>query len=275
MAEDTEAQTIFEKGRQAQIVEKDFNGVTHVQLPKDCTLQSLEELMPAPVRIKAHPEFSDVAGFADYVKEFKEAGSRVFVDEDRLRFCVVFDCHHKGQPAWGDHSASLGLKLSHEWEKFKKLDGMLMDNAAFAEFIEDHVAYIQNNDMSGADLLSMAQNLKVEFKGDLAIESTLHSGLRNLVIRDDHVMAGKCGDKTLSFPEKLKLTLRIFRGGEAYPIEVFVRYRASKEGVKFWFKIPDQAGIQEEAFNITIEGVREATKLPVLKGSYQGPSHKK
>lgn len=275
MTHETEAQTIFEKGRQQGIVEKSFNGIMHVLVPNDCSLKSLETLMPAPVRIKAHPEFNDVAGFAEYVEEFKEKGSRIFVDEDNWLFCVVFDCHHKGKPAWGDHSASLKLTTSNEWRKFVSLDGKQMDNLTFAEFIEDHIAYIQNNEMSGADLLTMAQNLKVDIKGDLAIENTLHSGLRNLVIRDDHVMQGKCGDKLMSFPEKLKLTLRVFRGGKAYPIEVYVRYRAAKEGVKFWIKIPDPAGIQEEAFNITIQDVREVTKLPVLKGAYEGRSHKK
>lgn len=270
----TEAQVIFEKGRQAAIVEQVFSGITHVLVPNDCTLKSMEHLHENPIRIVASPEFHDVNGFAAYVDEFKEDGSRVFVDAADMRFITVFDCHAKGKPAWGDHSASLKLELSHEWKKFCSLDGKVMDNTGFAEFLEDHLAYITNDVITGSDLLTMAQNLKLDLKGECNIESTLHSGLRNLVIRDDHVMQGKCGDKLLSFPEKLRLSLRVFRGGDTYPIEVFVRYRASKEGVKFWIKIPDPAGIQEEAFDSTVGKVREMTGLPVLMGSYFGKSHK-
>lgn len=270
----TEAQTIFEKGRQAAIVETEINGVKHILVPKDCELQSMERLMKAPVRIRATPEFYAADGFAEYVAEFKEEGSRIFVDEDDLRFSVVFDCHHKGSPAWGDHSASLKLVTAHEWRKFVSIDGKVMDSAGFAEFIEDHIAYIEGNDMTGSELLTMAQNLKVELKGELSVESTLHAGLRKLIIRDDHVLNAKCGEKEMSFPEKLKLTLRIFRGGNAYPIEVYVRYRANKDGVKFWIKIPDASGIQEEAFNLVVEDVKAKTGLPVLLGQYQGKAHK-
>lgn len=270
----TESQTIFEKGRQTAIVNTDVNGIRHILIPKDCDLKSMEYLMPTPARIKAHPEFADETGFAEYIAEFKEDGSRIFVDEDARRFSVVFDCHHKGKPAWGDHSASMVLALSHEWRRFCQLDGKVMSNVDFAEFIEDHIAYISGNDMSGSDLLTLAQNFKVEFKGELNTESTLHSGLRKLVIRDDHVVSGKCGDKELSFPERLKLNLRVFHGGAAYPIEVYVRYRASKEGVKFWIKIPDIQGIQEEAFRIVTKNVANKTGLPVLLGKYVGQSHK-
>jgi uncharacterized protein YfdQ (DUF2303 family) len=275
MTHETEAAFGFEKGRQTILVEKEVNGILHLLVPGDCTLKSMEDLMPAPARIKASPEFLDANGFAEYVNEFKEEGSRVFVDLTDMRLCTVFDCHAKDKPAWGDHSASLALKESHEWQKFKGLDNKQMSNTDFAEFIEDHLAYIANDDLSGSDLLSMAQNLKVELKGELAVESTLHAGLRNLTIRDDHVMQGKVGEKSLAFPEKLKLKLRIFQGGETYPIEVYVRYRASKEGVKFWIKIPDPAGIKEEAFNVTVQNVRELTRLPVLNGSFQGKSHRR
>lgn len=274
MTAQNEAQTIFEKGRETKIVETEVNGIKHILVPSDCTLQSMERLMPAPVRIQASPEFFDAGGFAVYVNEFKEKGSRVFVDQEEKRYVTVFDCHHKGQPAWGDHSAALVLKESHEWIKFKQLDNKKMSNTDFAEFLEDHLAYIANEEITGGELLTMAQNLKVDLKGDLQVENSLHAGMRKLIIRDDHVMTGKVGDKEMSFPEKLRLALRIFRGGETYPIEVFVRYRAGKEGVVFWIKIPDIAGIQEAAFDKVTESVREATKLPVLNGSFQGKSHK-
>ena len=195
MTNQTEAQTIFEKGRQTALVLNTINGIDHALVPNDCALKSLEHLMPAPQRIVASPEFHDVAGFGQYVDEFKQDGTRIFVDADALRFSTVFDCHAPGKPAWGDHSASLVFALSNEWKKFKAYDGRKMSNTDFAEFIEDHVAYIKNDKLSGADLLTMAQNMKVSFKGELAIESTLHAGLRNLTIRDDHTLKAQKGDK--------------------------------------------------------------------------------
>lgn len=271
----TEAQYIYEKGRESAGVETvELVGVPYALVPRDCDLVSLEKNLPAPRRIIASPEFHDVDGFADYVEQFREVGTRIFVDAKSMRFTTVFDCHAPGKPAWGDHSASLVFCLSSEWERFKKLDGKRMNNREFAEFIEDHVAYIKNDKLTGADLLTMAQNLKVQFKGELAVEETLHAGLRNLTIRDDSTLKAQKGDKLIAFPEKLKLALRVFRGDTAFSIEVFVRYRTENNTLVFWIKIPDAEAIQEAAFDQATARIKQKTGLPVLLGTYYGQSHK-
>lgn len=262
------AQTIFEKGRQSSINIADINGVQHALVPKDCELKSLENLMPKPVRIKATPNFDDIVGFAEYIDEFKEDGSRVFVDEDSRSFMIVFDCHHKGSPAWGDHKAVMKLKYSNEWVRFSGFNEKKMTGLEFAEFIEDNIEYIYGNDLTGADLLSMAQSMKVSLKGNLEVDASLHSGLRKLTIKDDHVLSGRSGSKDISFPEKLKLRLRVYRGSDTYPIEAYLRYRVTKESVTFWIKIIDAEGIQEAAFLEVINKLKALTGLPVLLGSY-------
>lgn len=261
-------QNAFDIGRQQGIKTIEVEGVMHALIPPDCTLQSFEQLMAAPSRIKASPMFEDVAGFKAYIDDFKETGSRIFVDETTLSFTTIFDCHHKDAPAWGDHSATLGLKKAHEWERFKQADNKKMAAQDFAEFIEDNLAYI-TGPVTGVELLSMAQNLKVDLKGDLQVEQTMQAGLRTLTIRDDSTLSGKSGAKEMAFPEKLTLTLRIFKNHTPYEIEVFLRFRVTKEAVTFWIKIPDIIGIEEAAFNQVIADVAEATQLPTLKGAYK------
>ncbi|MDP2141327.1 MAG: DUF2303 family protein [Gammaproteobacteria bacterium] len=271
-------QSAFEAGQATQIVTADIEGVQHILVPPGCTLQSMERLMDAPIRIKAHPSFNDVAGFAEYVKEFAEEGSRVFVDDAQYRFTTVFDCHAKDQPAWGDHSASITMGLAPEWKRFREFDSKAMSPKVFAEFLEDNVAYVDTarSGMSGADVLTMAQTFKVDIKGELDVEESLSQGLRKLVIKDDSTLRGKnVQGKELSFPEKLHFNLRIFKNHSAYPIEVFLRTRTTKEQVVFLIKIPDPEGLLEEAFDRVIEDVCNATGLPTLKGSFEGPSHKK
>ena len=163
----TDFQAAFEAGIAQKIETIDVEGVQHVLIAPGCTLQSMEKFLPAPTRIKAHPSFNDVAGFAEYVKEFAEAGSRVFVDDSSYRFTTVFDCHAKGQPAWGDHSASITMELAHEWQRFRRFDGKAMTPKEFAEFLEDNGAYVDadRSGMTGADVLTMAQTFKVNVKG--------------------------------------------------------------------------------------------------------------
>ena len=273
MADQTEFQAAFNAGMEQNIVSETIEGVLHVLVPPGCNLASMEKLLPAPTRIKASPEFNDCPGFVDYTGEFAEDGSRIFVDQADRRFFTVFDSHAKGKPAWGDHSASLQMKLSPEWKRFKAVDGQKMAPMELAEFIEENLSYFLGP-IEGAELLTMAQNLKVQLKGDLQVEHRTQSGLRHLQIKDDSVLTGKSGTKELAFPEKVELGLRVFDNHSVYPISVFLRYRAAKEGIVFWLKIPDPQGIEEQAFYQVIDEVREKTGLKTLNGRYEGPRHK-
>lgn len=265
----------YQLGQGAEIKTHTTNEVEHILIPPNCDLKSMEYLMDAPQRIKAHPEFYDIPGFNDYIKDFKEEGSRIFVDDSNYRFVTVFDCHSKDAPAWGDHSASLNVEISDEWKRFKNLNGKKLEPIEFAEFLEDNVGCIKAGNLSGADLLTMAQNFKIKIKGDLQIDDQLHNGLRHLTINDDSTLKGANEKgKEVKFPETLTISLRFFKNCSTYPVEVFLRYRANNDSLFFFIKIPDPDGLQEEAFNQVMAEVKEATELPTLKGSFQGPSHK-
>ncbi len=273
MSDKTEYNAAFDHGRQAQFVTQLVEGVTHILVPGDCNLQSMEKLLPAPRRIVANPEFYDVDGFADYAKEFKSDGTRIFVDQEQRRFFTIFDFHAPGQPAWGDHSASLAVKLSPEWERWKKIDGKQLEPQELAEWLEDNLEYVMGP-VGGSELLDMAQNLKVTLKGNLQIDQTLQAGLRTLQIKDESTLAGKSGGKDLSFPERVDLALRIYDHGDTYPIKVYLRYRTATDSVVFFFKIPDPERLEEQAFDLIVSKVREATELKTLKGKFSGPRHK-
>lgn len=274
MTDKTEFQSAYDLGAAKKLDLVTIQGIEHALIPEGAKVASFENLLPAPTRIKAHPSFTDVASFHSYIESFKEDGSRIFIDEQNLRFFTVFDCHKKDQPRWGDHSASFQAKPAREWERFKSFDGKKLSQMEFAEFIEDNVTYI-TKPISGVDLLAMAQTIKVQVKGNIEIDETLHGGIKTLSIKDDSIVRGTSSkDKQLSFPEKVTLAIRVFHNHTAYQVEVFLRYRKQDNSLVFWIKIPDPKAIEELAFNAVIADIQAATKLPTLKGSYQGLSHK-
>jgi len=278
MSHNNDFEAAFQAGVATKLVMNTIHGVDHALVPPNCELKSLEHLLPAPTRIREHPQFSDIAGFADYVEEFKQAGSRVFVDDDKHRFVTVFDFHAPDNPAWCDHSASIQMHLAPEWERFTAFDNKAMAPKQFAEFLEDNVAYIDEeaSGMSAAELLTMAQTFKINIKGNVEVEETLSRGLRKMVIQDDSTLRGQTKDgRELEFPEMLFFRLRIFKNHKTYPIQVHLRTRTSQESVAFMIKIPDSEGLLEEAFNKVIDDVREETGLKVLKGSFNGPNHRR
>lgn len=273
MSDRTDFDAAYEAGTHQDIVTELIHGVPHILVPAGADVKSAEKLLPAPTRIKASPEFHSIDGFVDYTGEFKQGGSRVFVDRWGLRFFTVFDSHAPGAPAWGDHCASLTLRLAPEWKRVVGIDGVRMTPEELAEWLEENLAYV-HGPLAGTKLLDMVQNLKVDLKGELSVQSTTQSGLRHLSIRDDHVLNGKSGDKSMSFPEKIELRLRIYENCDAYAVNAFLRYRIGKEGIVFWFKVVDIPGTEEEAFDVCVDDVRNRTGLTTLHGKYNGPSHK-
>jgi uncharacterized protein YfdQ (DUF2303 family) len=273
----TEVEAAHALGAATEIVTQKIEGIEHVLVPPGSTLESMARLMPAPQRIAAHPAFGDIESFATYAEDFQDERSRILVDDNNHRFCIVFDGDEKDRAGWGDHSCSMSLQHSHEWSRFLSKDGKEMSPVQFAEFLEDNLAYLNDaaNERTAGEILVMAQQFKVRLKGDLEVEETLTQGLKTLIIRDDSTLRSKNKDgNEIAFPEKLHFNLRIFKNHATYPLSVHLRHRVGDTRVAFFIKIPDPELLIEQAFDQVIETVASVTNLPTLKGVYDGPRHK-
>jgi len=276
MPSNTEYETAFEAGANQELKTVEVYGIKHALIPAGRDIKSFERLMLAPSRIVASPCFSDQHGFVEYFKEFKEDGTRIFVNDNSLIFTTVFDCHHKDQPAWGDHSASYELNHSSEWKRFNSFNNKKMDQRDFAEFLEDNMEHI-NGPIKGLELLQLAQNININFKGTLAIEETVSKGLKSLIIKDESRAFGiDTAGKEIEFPDHLVLSLRVFKNGPLYDFTVKLRQRTNKEQncLIFWISITDSDAIEEKVFDKVIESIKEETGITPLKGAYKGRSHK-
>lgn len=262
-------QAAFDAGTEQKLDIVNLGGIDHALVPKSASVQSFERLMPQPNRIRANHEFHDVESFAKYFKEFEEEGTRIFVDESRGKFTVVFDCDHKENPAWGEHRITLNFSKSSEWNHFTNAHNDRKSQSEFAEFLEDHADYVVGPaQFTGANLITMAQNINIKVKGECTVEETIANGLKTLIVKDDSTGSGQLNGQQVSFPEKLELRLRIFKGASAFDISVHLRQRVNRGSMTFWISIPDIDAIIESAFNAVIKEVEEATGKECFKGSY-------
>lgn len=120
-----------------------------------------------------------------------------------------------------------------------------MDQAAFAEFIEDNAQNIV--EPSSAEILEIAQSLQV--KRGVAFESgqRLADGNVQFGYREETTAtAGSAGQ--LRIPATLTLALRPFEGGEAYKVTAHFRYRLQGSALTLGFKLQEPAKIREDAF---------------------------
>lgn len=265
----TEFESAYALGMAAVLDTVDVGGVEHALIPEGAKVQSFERLMPAPIRIRASHQFHDISSFARYFKEFAEEGTRIFVDEAKAEFVAVFDCDHKGKPAWGEHRISLKLDVASEWRKFVSFNNKKLEQREFAEFLEDSVDYIVGpEEYTGARLLEMASNISIDIKGQFSCQDTMAEGLKQLVIKDESTATANVNGKVLKFPPQMQLALRVFRGSKTYNFPVHLRHRVRKEGLLFWITIPDVERVVEQAFDAVITELKDACEREVFRGSY-------
>lgn len=169
-------------------------------------------------------------------------------------FNAVLNAGTVDQAGWGDHNLRLQLKASDEWTKWTGASGGLMDQARFAEFIEDNAANIV--EPSSADILEIAQSLQVKRGVEFESGTRLTDGNVQFGYRETtNATAGTAGQ--LSIPATISLALRPFDGGEAYKVTAHFRYRLQGSTLALGFKLQEADKIREDAFKEVAGGIRQ------------------
>lgn len=205
---------------------------------------------------------SDAASFEAYLnKHGIEEETEIFACTTEAWFQATINAGTTDEAGWGDHTARLVLKASPEWLKWVQASGRLMDQATFAEFIEDNAQNIV--EPSSAEILEIAQSLQV--KRGVAFESgqRLADGNVQFGYREETTAtAGSAGQ--LSIPATLTLALRPFDGGEAYKVTAHFRYRLQGSQLTLGFKLQEPTKIREDAFTEIAGGIRDYAEANVF-----------
>jgi uncharacterized protein YfdQ (DUF2303 family) len=242
----------------ASLETRTIEGVPHVILPEGFKAESFEKLLPAPTRIKAGVSLADAKGFIDYWQKFGTDKAVIFASEAAKKIRAVFDYHEPGQPAWGDHTATLQLSHSDEWKAWLSANNTPFPQRKFAEFIEDHIKDVFTP--TGAELLEVAKSLNVNKKLHFRSSQELSNGQVQLTYSEEiQGQAGASGQLTI--PTSITIGLRVFKGQEAYKVTARFRYRVSDEGVlTFSYHLDDVEKILEDAFNTVLQQISTGCK---------------
>lgn len=233
-------------------------------LPADYKLESLEDFMPRPLRVKQEVELHDADSFIAYVQEFGDAEvSRIFFDQEHERFQVIIDYHAaNGQPAWCDHVAGFNMRRSEEFKAWVAQNKKQMGQLEFARFLEDNLTDIVEPE--GATLLEIA--LTFWAKKDIEFSSGVRLQNGQIQFQYNEVVRGAAQKGTLEMPEQFVLGIPIHVGGPAYRIPVRFRWRLHEGKAIFWYEIVRPHRYIEDALKEIRERIGRETGLDVLAG---------
>lgn len=205
----------------------------------------LDEYRNAPERREGTATLTTLASFCDYVKRFSDEHSIIFADvENRkdAKLIAVIDYNekgYKGSPRFGKHRAVYRFPLADEWNAWAAMDGKEMNQAAFAQFIEDRILDVQ----APAEAGPLVQDFAINLGGDLATMQRLKELSNGLSLRVDTAVTNSqnlsSGESTINFqethgaegggpikvPKGFAIAIPLFRGAELFSMPVRLRYR--------------------------------------------------
>ena len=223
----------------------------------------------APERVWRQVTVLDVASFLDYIGVHADedhltnahgAGQlEVWADVDARTVKAVIDGVH----GWRKHTATLQLKVSREWSEWSAVDGKLLGQVDFAEFIEDHLSTIAEPD--GATLLEICQTLQVHTSAQFKQQNILATGQRVFRFEEDlETKAGTKGD--LKIPGELTLVLRPFQGSAAVAVTARFRFQVREGVLRLGVKLAEPDKALEDAFAGVVADVQASVPVHVNHG---------
>lgn len=243
------AADIIEAAKATQGVERVYSEnntliVAHSEHQK-IAVHDLERYGAAPARIRRKIEVTEVVSFVDYWQRFATDRSEIHADLEARKFRAVLDANAPDRPSWEEHTCTLLCRTSTEWNAWKGGDGHPMDQVKFAEFIETNA--IDIIEPSAAEMKEIALTLQAKKKVSFSSGVRLENGQIQLGYHE--TIEGAAGPKgDLRIPEKFKLALRIFQGGDKYEVEAHLRYRINEGNLTFFYQIIRPERLLEDAF---------------------------
>jgi uncharacterized protein YfdQ (DUF2303 family) len=232
-------------------------------LPDGVSVHDLERLLPKPTRTRQKLTVLDAESFIEYVNRFADDATAVFCNGPEGRtFSAVIDYHQPDSPAWRDHVATYRCPTSIEWGRWKENDRKRMDQATFAEFIEENVRDItqranEENDPSPADMLEISRTLEAKKNITFRQGTRLDNGQVQLTYNEE--IDGRAGEAgQLRIPEQFFVAVKPFLGGDAFCVPARFRYRILEGRLQMWFELVRPDKVLEEAYNAVRQKIQDA-----------------
>lgn len=205
------------------------------------------------------------ASLIDYLAKHALDETELWADLDRSSVTAVVNAHQGAdKPAgWADHRIALQLQHTPAWASWAAIDGRMLAQVDFAEFIEQRTVDFVTP--AGADVLELAQSFQAARTGRFESSQRLSSGETNLVWKEDvAATAGKSGQ--IAIPDVLELALIPFEGGTAYKVRARLRYRMTNGALTLGVALERPEDVLRDAFDQVVADIGGAVAAPIFAG---------
>lgn len=260
-------------------------------VPDGYKRESLEDSLAKPIRKRAGVTMNDTDSFIAYINKHSgyipvvpasagidipaplpPANCALYADANFEAQSIVIigllDDHggEVGDAMWRDHTAKYMPNKTVEWQRWNSMDGKRMEQKAFAEFIEENLPDIATLEgmPTGTDMLKMStlfeMNSTKRFKSALNLQS---SGVALTFIDE----ADSATETQMNMFKRFTLGMRVFIGGNAYPLEARLKFKASQGQLTFWYELIRPDRVFATAVTEELAKIKKETGCLLMNGN--------
>ena len=212
---------------------------------------------------------TDATSFITRVQELTDTDEHYALGEGRLELWADVERHRltaviDGIGGFANNIVTLVPDTTDAWDEWGRIDGQLLSQLEFAEFIEDHISTIAEPD--GAVLLDICQTLTANTKVHFKSSDLLANGQRQFAFEE--TIEAKAGAKgTLKVPSTLTLALAPVKGTDPASIGARFRYRIHDGDLRLGVKLMEPKLLIDTAFNEMVAAIDESFTTPIIDGA--------
>lgn len=247
----------------------------------------LDECAPRPARRHATVVVRSTESLIALTNRHRHQGNTVvFASPDRTQpaLLTVFDYHPPtddvDEAEWGHHRARYQCELSEEWKAWTGAHGKVMEQRAFAEFVEDHVtdvivppaddaklaeltALVGGHFAMPSELVTLSRGLQISTDIKVREAVTLSTGEISVVYEEQHRNGA---GQALQVPNMFCIAIPVFYAGPLYRIPVRLRYTTREGGIKWSLHLYRADRVFDHAFEEICSAVATQTGAPLFVG---------
>lgn len=228
----------------------------------------LEQYLKTPRRNRGTVTIHEPADFAAYCNRLSDEHTTVWGHEPDRKFTAVFNDHADAfLSGWRDHTAVLQLLADPDWTTWCGSDGKLMQQAAFAEHLEDQAHTVVSPD--AATMLEVAQTFQARRASSFSQGTKLSSGDVQLTWHEE--TDAKAGNKGhLEVPAEFTIKVAPFIGAAPVLMTARLRYRLNGGQLAIGFKLHRPDIVRRDAFHAVAADIAaelaDVERTPMLLG---------
>lgn len=223
-----------------------------------------DEYAATPRHVGAKRTVRDAESFVGYLGKHALDETEVWADSTTSSIVAVIDSHQGAHEpgGWQKHSVHLELRHTDSWLAWAGIDGQLLTQDVFADFIEGRSVDVVKPDP--ASFLELAQSFQAKQNVDFESGHRLDSGQVRLEFKE--TITAKAGQKgNIDIPTEVELALKPYVGGPVYKVRARFRYRFGAQGLRLSIVLLRPADLLEAAFTDIVTEIRDGKRNPMNK----------